>query len=764
MKMHSARSVHIKGLVQGVGFRPFIYRLAISCNIKGWVENGNDGVRIHAEGTEEDLEKFIGLLPGTAPAASQITEVNFNITVFQHFTEFLIRKSTDYSEEITDISPDIAVCDECLSDMKNQVHRAGYPFINCTNCGPRFSIIKGLPYDRSKTTMEPFRMCPVCEKEYQDVLDRRFHAQPVACNQCGPHYKLIHKGLEYSGTEIILAMTVDLLDKGCIVAIKGTGGFHLACDATNIEAVAMLRKRKFREGKPFAVMFRDLSACSNYMDISAEEADAMQSWRKPIVILKNKKDGGQLAPGVSNGFDTTGVMLPYMPIHYILFERLATPAIVLTSGNLSDEPVIIDDSEAIDRLSVVADAFLVYNRDIYNRTDDSVMMVTGGKSRLIRRSRGYAPSPANLSLDVDGIIATGAELVNCFCLGKGQKALMSQHIGDLKNLETLGFFEESMGRFVDMFRVKPRLLVCDLHPDYLSTRFAEEFSKLNGNIPIERVQHHHAHIASCMAEYGLDEEVIGISMDGTGYGSDGNIWGFEVMQADLLNFKRRSHLEYIPQPGSDMANHEPWRMALAYLWQYIDRDFDLLALPFMDQIDAGKRAVVRKALEHKINTPLTSSAGRLFDAVAAMTGVCTISDFHAEAPMRLENILDPGEPGQYHFAIGTTIDPGPVIKGIVADITEGVNTGRISAKFHRAVVDVIVKIVVNLINETGINKIVLSGGSFQNRFLVSESEKRLREYKLEVYSQQKFPSNDGGIALGQLVIAAKRRERNFKVI
>ena len=758
MKAHSAISVQISGLVQGVGFRPFVYRIAVHYQICGWVENGNDGVRIHAEGSDGDLRSFITGLSQEAPAASQILDVIVHSAEFQQYKTFEIRKSTDHSHEVTEISPDIALCNECLADMKSQAHRIDYPFINCTNCGPRFSIIQGLPYDRSKTTMDPFVMCQTCKKEYTDVFDRRFHAQPVACNDCGPHYTLIHGELTLSEIGTILDVAARLIKSGKILAIKGTGGFHLACDATNETAVSLLRHRKNREGKPFAVMFKSLAEIQIFMEVVQEEADALVSWRRPIVILNNRRLNFQLAESVSNGFDTTGVMLPYMPIHYLLFERLDVPAIVLTSGNLSDEPVIIDNHEALEHLGAVADAFLLYNREIHNRTDDSVMMFAGNQTRLIRRSRGFVPTPVNLAINADGIFAAGAELVNCFCFGKGRKAIMSQHIGDLKNLETLNFYSESLNRFKDMFRVKPALVVCDLHPDYLSTRFAEEFSILHGNLPLIRVQHHHSHLAACMAEHCLDEKVIGISMDGVGYGTDGHIWGFEVMLCDLLEFERKTHLEYIPQPGGDKANAEPWRMALAYIYQYISKDLEHIRFPFVLPIEPEKIKIIKVALDNHINTPLTSSAGRLFDAVAAISGICNYSSFQAEAPMRLENIMDLNETGHYDFQLGATIGPGPVIQGIVLDLEKNIPVQKISAKFHRSIIEVIVQIAGKLRDESGINKVVLSGGTFQNRFILSESEKKLKKINFQVFTHRQFPSNDGGIALGQLIIAAKRRE------
>jgi hydrogenase maturation protein HypF len=756
MKAYSSKWVHISGLVQGVGFRPFVYRLATQNNICGWVENGNDGVRIHAEGAEEHLNQFLAGLWTDAPEASQILDIIVVEGEHLNMDTFEIRKSGDYSDEVTEISPDIGLCDKCLADMKSQPHRLDYPFINCTNCGPRFSIIQGLPYDRDKTTMAPFVMCEVCRKEYTDVLDRRFHAQPVACNNCGPNYELIYNGISVTGIDKVLNEAARLIRSGKILAIKGMGGFHLACDATDEATVSLLRQRKNREGKPFAVMFKSLADSKEYLDMGSDEEKALLSWRRPIVILENGNHKLKLAGSVSNGFSTTGVMLPYMPLHYLLFERLGLPAIVLTSGNLSDEPVIIDNNDAIEHLASVADAFLIYNRDIYNRTDDSVMMYAGGQGRLIRRSRGFAPSPVNLSIEVDGIFAAGAELVNCFCLGKERKAIMSQHIGDLKNLETLDFFTESLGRFMQLFRIKPSLVACDLHPDYLSTRFAETYARMNGDLPLIRIQHHHAHIAACMAEYGLDERVIGISMDGVGYGTDGNIWGFEVLLCDLFDFERKNHLEYVPQPGGDKATFEPWRMALAYLYQYVDHDIESLDVPLIRQIGREKVSMIKSAILNNINTPLTSSAGRLFDAVAAMTGLCLKTAFHAEAPMRLEDIIDRNENGFYEFGVGDTIDPGPMIQSIVRDIVNKVSPGKISSKFHRSIVQVIVQEAIKLHAQSGVSKVVLSGGTFQNRFLLSNVLRDLSDNNLQVFTPSLFPSNDGGIALGQLMIAAKR--------
>ena len=757
MDSSAARYIHIRGLVQGVGFRPFIYHLALNNQLFGWVLNGNDGVRVHVEGKTDHLELFISSIEKLAPPASSIREIIVREAPIGNFKEFTIRQSEDLTSEITEISPDIAVCEDCLSDMKTQEHRRDYPFINCTNCGPRFTIIRDLPYDRDKTTMSAFAMCPKCQGEYSDIMDRRFHAQPVACRNCGPLYELAFEDKKFHDISDILRMTCSLIESGKIVAIKGMGGFHLACDATNEIAVRELRTRKYREGKPFAVMFGSLEAARQFLEINREDEQSLVAWRRPIVILPNKTTGKTLAYSVSNGFNTTGAMLPLMPFHHLLFDALNIPAIVLTSGNLSDEPIIIDNHGAQTRLKQAADAFLTYNREIFNRTDDSVVMVIAGEERLIRRSRGYAPAPFNLPFDADSIFAAGAELVNCFGVGRGNQAILSQHIGDLKNIETLDFYAESFTRYRQMFRVNPTHIVCDLHPDYLSTGFAEEYAQNNGGLPILKVQHHHAHIAACMAENGLDEPVIGVSLDGVGLGTDGNIWGFEVMKADFSGFERLTHLEYIEQPGGDKSTHEPWRMALSYICRYLGHDTDISFLKFYN--DAGPETInlVKKAIKFGINAPLTSSAGRLFDAVSAMTGVCIHSAYHAEAPMRLENVINKSAKGTYDIRIGEVIDPGEMIREIFYDIKNELPIPDISAKFHRAIISAIVRSARFGQDKTGIDKVVISGGVFQNRFILSCSIEELRRTGFKVYTQASFPSNDGGIALGQIAIAARRR-------
>jgi len=714
------------------------------------VENRNDCVLIKAQGNQKNIKKFVSSIAKFAPETSHIESIKTAPIDWENFSDFQITKSKNISEAITEISPDIAVCSECLMDMKVQSNRINYPFINCTNCGPRFSIVKDLPYDREKTTMKKFIMCDDCRKEYIDVSNRRFHAQPVACINCGPEYELVFNNKSIKDFDTILRIFSELINNGKIIAVKGLGGFHIACDANNERAVSRLRELKNREGKPFAVMFSNLKSLKEYAVVNKTEEMRLLSWRRPILILKEKK---KLAESVSIGFRTIGAMLPYMPFHYLIFENLKIPAIVLTSGNISDEPIIVDNDKAKNTLSKISDALLIYNRDIYNRTDDSVEMVVNKKARMIRRSRGSAPSPIRMSRDVDGIVATGAELVNCFCVGKGDQAILSQHIGDLKNLETFDFFSETIDQFIKLFRVKPKLIVCDKHPDYLSTKYANDLK-----FKTISVQHHHAHIASCMAEHNLDEKVIGVSFDGTGYGDDHKVWGGEFLICDLNEYERYTHFEYIPIPGGDKAIEEPWRMGISYLYKIYGADLYESSLPFLRNIKNEDLDIIIRAIEKGINCPLTSSAGRLFDAVAAIIDLCTFSKFHAEAPMRLESVVDKNCMEQYNFQMASTIIVEQTIREIVDDIKKNIPISIISAKFHNTIISIIFTVVNEIYKNFNIKKVVLSGGTFQNKYILGNVEKLLMEKKFRVFSHNIIPSNDGGIALGQLAIAAKRRE------
>ena len=738
----------VKGLVQGVGFRPFIYLLATKYVLKGSVSNHNYGVEIILEGISSDVDSFIADLHTKAPMHSRIDEIESEERSYTGYKDFTIIKSKNVSPEITNVSPDIAVCDECLKDMRVQLHRVNYPFVNCTHCGPRFSIIKDIPYDRANTTMHVFSMCGTCRKEYSDVMDRRYHAQPVACNHCGPAYSF-HSGMEImENYEQVVDRIANLLKNNEIVAIKGLGGFHLSCSALSEEAVQRLRDKKGRDEKPFAVMFPSLESAGEYVWLNRQEKELLTSWRRPIVLLRARQP---LANSVSKGLHTIGAFLPYMPIHYDIFHRFPYP-VVLTSGNLNDEPIYISNDLAFQNLSVITSHFVFHNRDIHNRVDDSVVFAVNGKPRLIRRSRGYCPEPVKTSFPLEGILATGAELVNTFALGKGNQAILSQHIGDLKNYETYAFYKETIQRFGRLFKFKPELIAHDLHPDYLSTRFAESF-----RIPMEGVQHHHAHIASCMAEHGLDEKVIGISFDGTGYGTDGNVWGGEFMVADLMDFERVNHFEYFLLPGGDQAVKEPWRVAVSLLYQYYGKHFLQMELPFLKEIPQKKMDLVLQVLERKINTPLSSSAGRIFDAVSAMTGLCLTSSYHAQAPVLLENERDETCKERYALSSSTPISLKGLLDGIIQDIQNNVRIAIISARFHNTLIDLVVEQVRRISKAYHLHKVVLSGGCFQNAYLLRNLENKLKQRKFETYAHSTVPCNDGGIALGQLVVAAKRR-------
>ena len=752
--MEKACHITVTGLVQGVGFRPFVYRIAIKHNLSGWVRNTNECVEIFIQGPQRSIENFLDELISDPPVASNIGQV---IPVYTEPTDlkgFRITRSENTSDKITEISPDIAVCNDCLEDMHIQPNRVNYPFVNCTNCGPRFTIINDLPYDRKSTSMKVFPMCDSCRREYEDIQDRRFHAQPVACSVCGPHYTLYIRNGKIEGIEKILATISECIMTGGIMAIKGLGGYHIACDATNENAVTRLRLLKNREGKPLAVMFRNLATLRQYAEVSEAEERSLISWKRPIVLLFAKRQRF-LTPGVSVGLNTIGAMLPYLPFHHLLFQELKLPAIVLTSGNISDEPILIDDRKAIDTFLLKTGGVLAYNREIENRTDDSVVRVINDVKRVFRRSRGFAPAPVILKQDTGGILATGAELVNTFCIGKGNYAILSQYIGDLQNAETISFYEETLNKFQKLFRMTPEIIAADLHPDYFTSRFAESRTD---SLKLVRVQHHHAHIASCMAEHGLDEPVLGVAMDGTGYGTDGNTWGAEFLYCDLADFTRDTHFEYVPLPGGDRGIEEPWRMAVSYLFKIFGEDIVHLEVPFLKKIEQEKIDFILKMIRSGINCPLVSSAGRLFDAVSAMLDLCLYSTFSSEAPMRLESIIEPGCSENYPFTIGETVNFELTIRGILEDIKQHINPGIISAKFHNTLISVISDVIHEMKIQHNCNKVVLSGGTFQNKYLLEGTEEILKESGFEVYSHHLVPTNDGGISLGQLAVAAKRRQ------
>ncbi|WKZ50196.1 MAG: carbamoyltransferase HypF [Anaerolineales bacterium] len=776
--------VHIAGVVQGVGFRPFVYNLATRLNLKGWVNNNSAGVDIHAEGDEADLNAFIEKLSSEKPALAVIDRIEVRSVPPERFAAFDIRSSTPIEGAFQPISPDVAICDDCLRELFDPSDRRyRYPFINCTNCGPRFTIIKDIPYDRPKTTMAEFALCPDCEREYRDPSNRRFHAQPVACPVCGPKVWLeMGFGFQVSGSKSpegddAIAEARKLLAEGKILAVKGLGGFHLACDATDSAAVTELRRRKLRVDKPFALMMPDLEAIERHCFVSAAERELLQSAARPIVLLKRKPETS-IVEEVAPKQDWLGVMLPYTPLHYLLFSdplhlsSFIFPPLVMTSGNLSEEPIATDNDEARQRLSSLADAFLFHNRDIYIRCDDSVVRVFSVQSSVaselkslktehwslntypLRRSRGYSPFPVKLPFEVPQILAAGSELKNTFCITKENYAFLSHHIGDMENYETLKSFEQGVEHFERLFRVKPVAIACDLHPNYLATRYALERAQRE-NLPVFSIQHHHAHIAACMAEHGLDgsRPVIGLAFDGTGYGDDGAIWGGEILAADYRGYQRVGQLEYFPLPGGDASIKKPARTALALLWS-LGLDWDE-RLESVNEICADDRALLRAQLEKGINAPLTSSMGRLFDAAAALAGVRQSVNYEAQAAIEFEAAADPAEAGKYSFAWNPPkVQVRGAIEALIADALAGVPIGVMSARFHNGLAEVCRAACVEVRGRSSWNEVALSGGVWQNITLLRRTLSLLEREGFEVYIHRKVPTNDGGLSLGQAVIGS----------
>ena len=747
--------IGITGIVQGIGFRPYIYNLAHDYSIRGWVLNNERGVLIDAESDDGNLDRFIEDIPRLAPPLARIE--TFEVTYLEPlgYRTFEIRKSEATEERFVLVSPDVATCDLCLSELLSPADfRYHYPFINCTLCGPRFTIIKDVPYDRDKTTMAPFTMCPVCQKEYEDPRNRRFHAQPNACPACGPSLQLQDReGGMIPGDPV--EQTLVLLQKGLTVAVKGLGGFHLACDATNPEAVASLRSRKFREDKPFAVMCRDIKTVRDFCEVDDAEEKLLLSVERPIVILK-RKEATRLAPAVAPYQDTLGVMLPYSPLHHLLLSGLLR-MLVMTSGNVSDEPIAYKNEDARSRLKGIVDYFLFHNREIHMRCDDSVARIFQGKPYILRRSRGYVPFPVKVSFPLEMILACGGELKNTFCLTRGNYAFLSHHIGDLENLETLTSFEEGIEHFKCLFSIVPRVVAYDLHPDYLSTKYALALPDL----PKIGVQHHHAHIASCMAENGLEGDVIGVAFDGTGFGTDGTIWGGEFLKANLRDFERLAHLKQVPMPGGTMAIKEPWRMAMAYLSEAFGDETFKFDIDLLRRVDRKKWEILRKMIQSKINAPLTSSMGRLFDTVSSLLGVRNAVHYEGQAAIELEMIADRNAKGEYPFLIKKdrgpmVIDPQEMIRGVARDLIDGTPPPIISGRFHRSVVRLILETCQAIRRTQELNRVVLSGGVFMNMFLLGSVAEDLRKSGFEVYTHHHVPTNDGGISLGQAVVAQQR--------
>ncbi len=754
------KAIDVTGIVQGVGFRPFIYRLAQECNLTGFVANTPAGVTIEVQGDPDLLDRFLVRLPSELPPLAKITSLLPRDAEPQAETTFRIVSSRLDAPPKALISPDVAVCGDCLREMMNpRDRRFRYPFINCTNCGPRFTIIRDIPYDRARTSMASFQMCAACQAEYDDPANRRFHAQPNACWDCGPQLQLWAADGSHINVAEPLRETARLLEKDGIVALKGLGGFHLACNARSEAAVNILRERKRRVEKPFAVMLCRIEDVDRFCVVDDAARKLLLSIERPIVLLPRKPDSG-LADGIAPRNRFLGVFLPYTPLHHLLFSSGKFDALVMTSANLSEEPIAIDNEEAVRRLQGIADAYLVHNRDILRRCDDSVVRLAVGRTQILRRSRGFVPVPVPLEHESQPILAVGGELKNTICIVRGSEAFLSQHIGDLENLESYSFFEEAVQHLQRILEVHAKVIAYDLHPDYFSTKWA--LGQDSEDVRLIGVQHHHAHIASCMAENHLDGKVIGIALDGTGYGTDGAVWGGEVLLADYAGFERAAHFEYIPLPGGAAAIHEPWRVALSYLVKHYVKDLDTLDLPFIRGIDSRRRQIIQQMINRQIHSPRTSSCGRLFDAVASLAGIRSTVNYEAQAAIELEMAAhDSSDQGAYPFDL---LPDGPnwqigtlsLFEALLHDIRHQQPVSDISRRFHAGLAAMFVDLADKIREQSQLNRICLSGGCFHNVLLFQLMLDALRAKSFEVYFHSEVPAGDGGISLGQALIATHR--------
>jgi len=763
------RSVVVRGVVQGVGFRPFVYRLAHEEGLAGFIGNDTDGVTIEVEGEAERLDAFVERLQAEMPPLARVDAVALRELPTLGETGFHIVASEVLGQVSTGIPADAATCAECLRELLDpNDRRYRYPFLNCTNCGPRYTITRRIPYDRPQTSMARFQMCAQCQAEYDDPLDRRFHAQPNACWVCGPRAFLVSASGAPVPADDPVALCVNRLAAGEIIAIKGIGGFHLSVDATNEAAVMHLRERKHRYGKPVAIMVRDLVAAREICTLTDDEEALLQTPARPIVLARKRTDTA-IADSVASGTPWLGVFLPYAPLQHLLFASGELQALVMTSANLSDEPIAIDNEEALTRLSGIADAFLMHDREILQRCDDSVAAVVDSAPQIIRRARGFVPLsvelPSTLHLEAPPLLAVGGHLKAVLAIARGRFVYQSQHLGDLENLTALEFFKEALEHLMRTFEIEPCAVVHDLHPGYLSTAWAKEFAGERG-LELIGVQHHHAHVAGCMAEHGLAGPVIGIALDGTGYGTDGHIWGGEVLVARLDGFERFAHLEYAPMPGGDAAVREPWRMALGALHA---AGFDVESEQIVRLLgaQASEARVLRRMVGRGINSPLTSSLGRLFDAVAAVVLNRRVVDYEAQAAIELEGIAvdepDRFEQGDYvpelHEAEEgsgsvAVIRTGKMWKAVLDDLWRGVPAGRIAARFHAGIAEGFINAAANARIETDINTVALSGGCMANRRLVRLLRAGLEDEGFTVLQHRQVSPGDGGLSYGQIVIAA----------
>jgi hydrogenase maturation protein HypF len=815
--------VLVRGVVQGVGFRPFVYRLAQEEGLAGFIGNDTGGVTIEIEGPEERVEAFLARLRSEAPPLARIDAVAVRELPLVGGFGFRIVASEVLGQVSTGIPADAATCPDCLRELLDPADRRyRYPFLNCTNCGPRFTITRSIPYDRPQTSMAKFPMCPACQREYDDPSNRRFHAQPNACPVCGPQVWLVAPdGVEIAAEDAVAAC-IDRLAAGKIVAIKGIGGFHLSVDATSQAAVMRLRERKQRYGKPLAVMVRDLEAARAVCDLTAEEEALLTTPARPIVLARARAGNG-IAAGVAPGIPWLGIFLPYAPLQHLLFAPspltgtgvvtgTGLRALVMTSANLSEEPIAIDNGEALARLGGIADAFLMHDREILQRCDDSVAAVVDGAPQLLRRARGFVPLGVALPFDAPPLLAVGGHMKNVFALARGGFVYQSQHLGDLENLTGLEFFKESLEHLMRTFEIEPQTVVHDLHPGYLSTGWAKEWARERG-LGLIAVQHHHAHVAGCMAEHGLTGEAIGLALDGTGYGTDGRIWGGEVFVARLggarlegprldgkdqaetslggsgqdgagtVGFERFAHLDYVPMPGGEAAIKEPWRMALGHLQA---AGFDLESAETLALVGAREKEarVLARMIERGVNAPLTSSLGRLFDAAAAVVLGRRTVDYEAQAAIELEGaaVDEPyefagpdfarpdGEPGYEMEFLGgdwvlrepIRISSAPLWRALVRDLQAGVSRARMAARFHAGVAAGFVRVAVLARAATGVNRVALSGGCMHNRRLARLLRSGLEAEGFEVFQHRQVSPGDGGLSYGQIAVAAALARNGFK--
>ena len=757
-------SISITGIVQGVGFRPFVFRLATEMGLSGWVRNGTNGVQIEACGTQERLAHFLRRIKSEAPPLAVITSLDQQALPDDICEDvFTIRESGVGGERTVQIAPDAALCLDCLREMFDPADRRyRYPFITCTNCGPRYSIITAIPYDRPNTTMADFPLCPDCLREYLDPLDRRFHAQPLACPACGPQVTLLDaSGSVIAERDLAVTAAIELLKAGVILAIKGIGGYHLAVDACNTDAVGRLRERKQRDEKPFAVMVPDLAAARSMAQLNEMEERLLAAPESPIVIVR-RAPGCPVSRLVAPGNSLIGLILPYTPLHHLLMRGDNFQALVMTSANLSDEPITFQDDDALQRLPGIADYVLLHDRPIHIRSDDSVTRVFQGRPLLYRRARGYAPRAIMLPFQSPPVLAVGAELKNAICLVKGSQAFLSQHIGDLKTDATYDTFRQTVGHMTLLLGISPETIACDLHPDYLSSVYAEE-----QRLPLIKIQHHHAHLAACMAENGLEGETIGLIFDGTGYGSDNTVWGGEFLIGGYNGFRRAGHFRQVRLPGGDAAVREPWRMAMAFLHQALGEAAFDLDHPAARHLSGVERELFIAMLEQGVNSPLTSSCGRLFDAVAALLNIRHIVSYDGQAAIELEALAETSDDGlalPYEIERSTEhllqVDFTSLFPAILRHMRAGVSTATIARRFHASVAQASVETCSHIARDSGLKRVVLSGGVFQNRLLSEMIYTGLTGAGLQVFTHRLTPPNDGCIALGQAAIAGWQTRRN----